>query len=326
MALTLVTGSTGFIGSHVVAQLLDREERVRVLVRTPSKLPEVGIDPATPGLDVATGDLLQPETLPAALAGVTHVHHIAGAISTSRGDEQRMFDLNLATTRNLFEAVERASVGKIVYLASIFALSGGQPAPETEESPWLQAGLKVAYVQAKRAAELYVRDRAECGEPIVFVYPGFCYGPGDVYNSSSELLVGFLRGKVPASFRGGHNAMDVRDAAAGLIKGMERGETGERYIVGGENVSYTEFLAKLARLTGRRAPRFELPAAIARTAGRLAERVMKEPPISEQVALMTERCWYYDDGKARRELGHESRPLEQTLRAALSWWKERGVG
>lgn len=326
MALTLVTGATGFIGSHVVTQLLERGEPVRVLVRNPAKLGDVGLGSDTPGLEVAVGDLLEPHTLPAALEGVTHVHHIAGVISTDRRDAQKMFDLNLATTRNLFDAVERAEVEKVVYLASIFALSGGEPTPASEESPWLQNGLRVPYVQAKREAELHVRGLAERGAPIVFVYPCFCYGPGDVYNSSSELLVGFLEGKIPAYVNGGHNAMDVRDAAHGLLLGMERGKPGERYIVGGENVSFEQLFALLARITGRRAPRIKLPPALARVAGRIAERVMKNPPLTEQIALMTERHWYYDDGKARRNLGYESRPLEQTMRDAVAWWKERGVG
>ena len=325
MALTLVTGATGFIGSHVVSQLLERGEPVRVLVRNPAKLADVGLGPDTQGLDVAVGDLLEPDTLPAALEGVTHVHHIAGVISTNRRDAQKMFELNVTTTRNLFEAVERAEVKKIVYLASIFALSGGQPTPANEESPWLQEGLRVPYVQAKREAELHVRGLAERGAPIVFVYPCFCYGPGDVYNSSSELLVGFLRGRMPAYVNGGHNAMDVRDAARGLLLGMDRGQPGERYILGGENVSFEQMFALLARITGRRAPRIKLPPALARSAGRIAERVLKDPPLTEQAALMTERHWYYDDSKARRELGYRSRPLEQTMREAVQWWQQRGL-
>lgn len=321
---TLVTGATGFIGSHVARQLLDRGERVRLLVRDPSKLAEVGID--ADAVEIATGDLRDPATLPAALDGIARVHHIAGVIALGREDRRRMFELNVTTTRNLFAAARGANVERIVYLASIFALSGGTPRPATETDPWQQAALPVHYVQAKRAAELFARDCAREGMPLVFVYPTFCYGPGDVYESSSALLTGFLRGRIPAYVDGGHNVIDVRDAAAGLIAAMDRGRTGERYLVGGTDVSFEELFAMLARLTGKRAPLIKLSPGFARIAGRLAERVMAEPPLTEQMALMSARDWYYDDTKARRELGHTSRPLDATLRDAIDWFGGRGVG
>lgn len=322
---TLVTGATGFIGSHLVHQLLDADERVRVLVRNPAKLADVGIDTEADNLEVVRGDLLDAGTLPAALDGISHVHHIAGVISLNRRDRQKMFDMNVATTRNLFEAAAAASVERIVYLASIFALAGGDAVPATEESPWQLDGFPVAYVQAKREAELYARDCVQRGLPIVFVYPTFCYGPGDVYESSSELVLGFLRGEIPAYVNGGHNAMDVRDAAAGLIRGMDAGKVGERYLIGGEDTTFEQLFARLSQITGRRPPRVKLPAGVARVAGRVAERVRKDPPLTEQLALMSARHWYYDDAKARRELGHTSRPLDATLRDAIDWFAERGT-
>lgn len=323
--VTLVTGATGFIGSHLARQLIDADERVRVLVRNPAKLAEVGLEAGSPNLEVVKGDLLDPERLSAALDGVARIHHIAGVISVKRGDRQQMFDLNVATTRNLFEAAAQAPVERIVYLASVFALAGGDPTPATEESPWLLEGFPVHYVQAKREAELYARGCVDRGLPIVFVYPTFCYGPGDVYESSSELVLGFLRGEIPAYVNGGHNAMDVRDAAAGLIRAMEAGEVGERYLLAGENLTFEELFVRLAKITGRRPPRVKLPGGVARVAGRVAERVRKDPPLTEQLALISARHWYYDDGKARRELGHTSRPLDETLRDAVGWFGERGT-
>lgn len=320
---TLITGATGFIGSHVARQLIERGERVRLLVRDPAKLENVGVDAAA--AEVARGDLLDPATLPAALEGVERIHHIAGVIALGRDDRGRMIDANVTSTRNLFEAARGSGVERIVYLASIFALSGGTAHPATEDDPWLLASLPVHYVQAKREAELYARACAREGMPIVFAYPTFCYGPGDVYESSSALVTGFLRRRIPAYVNGGQNAIDVRDAAAGLIAAMERGAVGERYLLGGTSLSFEEFFALLAELTGLKAPRVKLPAALARVAGRLAERVMSEPPLSEQMALMSSRHWYYDDSKARRELGHSSRPLDETLREAIDWFRARGM-
>jgi dihydroflavonol-4-reductase len=119
--------------------------------------------------------------------------------------------------------------------------------------------------------------------------------------------------------------MDVRDAAAGLIKAMDRGAIGERYLIGGENVTFGELFALLAAITGGRPPRVRLPPRVAALAGRVAERVSAQPPLTEQMALMSARHWYYDDARARRELGHTSRPLEETLRDAVDWFRGRGM-
>lgn len=323
--LTLVTGATGFIGSHVATQMIERGDRVRLLVRDPRKLADVGVDAEARGVEVAVGDLLDPPTIGPALDGVDRVMHIAGSISLGRGDREKMWAANVETTRNLFTAARELPIERIVYLASIFALAGGGRLAATEESPWLLDGFPVHYVQAKREAELFARDCTAAGMPIVFAYPTFCYGPGDVYESSSELVLGFLRGRIPAYVNGGHNAIDVRDAATGLIAAMERGRIGERYLIGGQNLSFEQMFELLARITGRHAPRVKLPAGTARAVGRVADRLAPNLPLTEQIALMSSRHWYYDDAKARRELGHTARPLEQTLRDAVEWFQERGM-
>ncbi len=323
---TLITGASGFIGSHVTRQLLERGESVRLLVRSPERLADVGIQEGSPGLEVLSGDLLDPATIQPALQGVSRVHHIAGAISLRERDRLRMHEVNVSATGNLFSALAAwEGIERVVYLASIFALGGGTGAPVREDTAWTLGGLDVPYVQAKRAAQLMVEEHARRGMPIVFAYPCFCYGPGDVYESSSDLLTGFLRGSLPAYINGGHNATDVRDAAAGLILAMEQGEVGEHYLLGGENITFEQLFGLLTYITARPAPRVKLPPAIARLAARAADRVLEEPPLTRQMALMSERRWYYDDQRARRELGYTSRPLEQTLRDAVDWHLARGI-
>jgi dihydroflavonol-4-reductase len=318
---TLVTGATGFIGSHVTRQLLDRGDAVRVLVRSPDKLAAVGLDDVK---DVARGDLLDPAAIRAALRGVDQVIHIAGYVSTARRDRAVIHQANYDVTVNLLEETARAGVRRVVYLASIFALGGGTQRPVAEDTAYELDGLRIDYFEAKRNAELYAYRARDRGQPIVFAYPCFCYGPGDVYDSSSRLLIQFLRGKLPVFVAGGQNAMDVRDAAAGLIKALDHGRDGAKYILGGENHSYRDLLRILATVTGLSPPRIGLPRGLAERLGRLAERVSKEPPLDEQSAQIAGRWWFYDDARARRELGHTSRPLDHTFDAAVRWLCETG--
>jgi dihydroflavonol-4-reductase len=327
VTITLVTGATGFIGSHVTRQLLERGETVRVLVRTPAKLAAVGLADH-PELQVATGDLLVPETIERAMAGVDRVHHIAGFVSTARADRDRLHQLNYDTTVNLYDAAQRAGVERIVYLASIFALGApdaGAPTPVDETVRFNLGDTNVDYFRAKRRAELHTHRRIADGLPIVLAYPCFCLGPGDVYLSSSQLVKAFLDRKLPAYVAGGQNVMDVRDAAAGLRRAMDKGAIGEKYLLGGHNLSTRDVLARLSAITGLSAPRIRVPATAGRLMGRLVERAMKNPPFDERAMQILGGYWYYDDSKARRELGHTSRPIDETLAAAVDWCCDSGL-
>jgi dihydroflavonol-4-reductase len=311
----------------VTHQLLERGESVRVLVREPRKLADVALEAAAGAgtLEVAAGDLLEPASLEAALRDVSAVLHIAGFISTRRADRAAVHRLNHDATVNLFAAARAAGVERVVYLASIFALGAGRgQEPVTEEVQYDLGELAVDYFAAKRRAELHAHDCVRDGLPVVFVYPGFCYGPGDVYGSSSQLLLAHLQ-RLPVYFPGGQNAMDVRDAAAGLIRGLDRGRVGEKYLIGGENRSYAELGRILAEITGYRPPRFRVPGGLGVALGRLAEAALPGSPLDAQAALIASRFWYYDDSKARRELGHRSRPLRETFTDAIRWLCARGM-
>lgn len=318
---TLLTGATGFIGSHLLRELLGRGEDVSITVRkTSSDVNLQGLDARRVECDLTD----YPRTL-RALDGIRRVYHLAGFISTAEKDKRKVFDVNYTGTANLLRACRERGVERIVFLASIFALGAGEgDKPADENVEYNLDWYPIHYFHAKRKAELDARRMAEEGLPIVFVYPTFCLGPGDVYVSSSEAVVSFLRGQVPAYVRSGIDVMDVRDAARGLVLGMERGKAGERYLITGHHTPFKELFERLSGISGVPAPRFAMPKRAALWAGGLAERFMKKPPLDYQSALLMQRSWYYDGSKARREWGFSNRPLDETLRDAVNWFREHG--
>ncbi len=319
MKKVLVTGATGFIGRNLVEELLRNGYEVRVLVRKKGKVEWCG------EVEEVVGDVLVYDTLSPAFEGVDGVFHLAGVISTRRRDEKFMYEINYIGAKNVFENALKAGVKRFLYLASIFALGvGNREHPADENVKYNLGHLKIAYFRAKRAAEMESINYLDRGLPVIYVYPTFCLGPGDEYISSSRLLVEFMRGRIPAAAPGGFNVIDVRDTARGLRLGYEKGKVGERYIIGGTNITYFDFLREVARLTGRSPPRFIVPAPVIRIAGEVMDVLLKNPPIDHGVGLMAGYYWYYDDSKSRRELGHTSRPLSETIVDAVRWFRDRG--
>jgi len=322
--LNLVTGAGGFIGSHLTRCLLHRGERVRAFVRNPRSLRDAGLE-GRPGLEIFEGDLLDPKSLPRALEGVGTLYHLAGLISTSPRDRLRVWQLNCGLARKVLETCRIVRPEKIVFLGSIFGLGGGGPEPVDEETLFNLGDCPVEYVRAKRGTEIYVQECLDSGLPVIRAYPCYCYGPGDVHLTSSRLLLAFLRRRIPAYLRGGQNALDVRDAARGLALAGERGQPGERYILGGTNLEYGELFRILSNVTGIPPPRLVVPSGMGRLLGRALQTVVRDPIINEGEAFLMSRCWFYDDSKARRALGHASRDLAEALGPAVDWLSDRGL-
>ena len=304
--LTLVTGATGFIGSHLAA-ILDGE--VRALVRPGSPR-----DALPSNVKVVEGDLLDPPSLERALDGVTHVHHIAGFISTRPRDAARVDALNYTATMNLWRACRR--VERICYLASIFALAGDSERPLDEDAPYTLDDLPVPYFKAKRRAELASR---EADLPIVFAYPGYCLGPGDFYYSSTEVVAAFLRGQMVAYVEGGMSFVDVRDAARGLDLAMRNGEIGRRYLLTDHNLRWSEFFARLSHLTGKPPPRVRVPKTLALLAGTALERLWPDGPLDRARVETLGHYFWYDSTRARTELGWRGRDFDESLRDTVEW-------
>lgn len=322
MTTVLVTGATGFIGSHVVRSLNQRGIRPRVLVRSTSNrtnLEELDVE-------IAEGDLIDPDSLTRVLDGCQHLYHIAGYVSSRPDERQRLFDSNHHGTVNIMKAAREAGVERIAYLGSVTALGASEEPRIWEESmPYNLGGQGVAYFESKRAGELAVRQEIENGLPVVSVYPAYCLGPGDVYLSSSVLVTQFLEGNIPFVTEAGMGFLDVRDAGESLVLGMEKGRIGERYYISGHNITYGEFFERLAKISGVKPPKLTLPKPILKAACVIGEALTDGQVLNRSFYMAMARYYWYDNSKAEKELGWSFRPLEETLKDSVAWLKENGL-
>ena len=320
MTAILVTGGSGFIGRALVRRLVDTDVEVRIPSRSPDRFPELSAAGAT----LVEADLGDRSACVEVMAGVDEVYHLAGWISTRRADSAQVFESNKSTTANLLHAIELAKPRKVVYLASIFALAGASRDPVTEASPYNLGAWQISYFRAKREAELLVAAAVAKGAPIVSVYPTFCLGPGDDGESSAGVLLEYLRAPAGVYVSGGINVLHVDDAASGLWLGMKKGAVGRQYLVGGDNVSWHQLHGMAAALAGVRKPRFRMPGGIIRGFGAAAERLAPKLGLDRGGTQILSNYWYYDDSRARDELGYSSRPLEETVVESIEWYRQSG--
>ncbi len=331
MTRVLVTGATGFIGSHVARELLTAGYEVRALVR-PGTPERPARNPLDPRLEVVSGDLRDPKSLREALTSCELLAHVAADYRLWAPDQKTMYATNLIGTRHLLLAALQQGVRRVVYTSSV-AACGLPPdgTPGTEETPLDPHHLAGIYKRTKYLAERealwLARDE---GLPLVIVNPSTPVGPGDVKPTpTGRIIVDFLRGRIPAYVNTGLNLIAVEDCARGHVLALERGRLGERYILGHRNLSLQEMLGLLATLTGRQPPRIRLPRWVAYAAaysdelieGRLLRR---EPGIPVNGVRMSSRCMYFDASKAVRELGLPQTPIEEALKRAIAWFLAQG--
>jgi dihydroflavonol-4-reductase len=321
---TLVTGGTGFVGAHLVRALLRRGDRVRCLVRRESSLQNLE------GLDIerALGDLRRPESLAAALEGCDTLFHCAADYRLWVRDPAELYASNVEGTRHLLEAALEGGVQKVVYTSSVGAL-GLEPdgRPATEETPVTAAKMIGHYKRSKYEAERVAEELAGRGLPLVIVNPSTPVGELDVKPTpTGRVIVDFLARRMPAYVDTGLNLVDVRDVAEGHLLAAERGRVGEKYILGGRNLSLREILGMLSEITDLSAPRVQLPhwipmfyAAFDTGLSRVTGRA---PRVSLESVRMSRNRMYFDGGKAVRELGMPQSPVEGALRRAVTWFEE----
>lgn len=330
MARIFLTGATGFIGSHVMNQLLARGDEVVALSRKGKVGPHLeGVH--APGLHVVRGDLLEPGGWREVLATCDGVVHIAGWISTRARDLPELRRINVEATGRLWDACRDAGVRRVVYLASIFAHGWAREGvPIDEAAAWDPAigRLPMPYFVSKREAEELSWARCREGLPVVFGYPGYCIGPGDWYLSSMEVVSRYLDRTIPAYVDGGMSFVDVRDAAAGLIACLDRGGVGEKYLLTDHNLRWRDFFGRLAEVSGVPLRIPGLPPALTRPMEILAglvEMAWPRGPVAAGDMSTLGHLWWYTPDRARRELGMASRPLESSLRDGVDWLRGSGL-
>ena len=323
--LFLVTGASGFVGSAIANAARAAGYRVRVLVRRSSPRTNIHDDD-----EVIVGDVCDRASLAPALRDVRYLAHAAADYRLWSPVPDEIIRTNVEGTRCLMEEALRAGVERVVYTSSVATLElrDGAPADETRPLPESEAigAYKKSKVQAERVVEEMVRQR---GLPAVIVNPSTPIGPRDVKPTpTGRIIVECAGGRMPGFVDTGLNLVHVDDVAAGHLAALQRGRIGERYILGGENVPLAAMLADVAGMVGRRAPTLRFPIAALYPVAFGAElwaRLTGNTPFATRDGLrMARHHMFFNDAKARRELGYASRPYREAIADAIAWFKQAG--
>jgi len=325
---TLVTGATGFVGAAVARHLLARGEAVRVLTRHSSDRSNIdGL-----AVEVAEGDLTHRGSLDRALAGCRALYHVAADYRIWVPDPDSIYRINVDGTRQLMEAALDAGVGRIVYTSSVAVLGINKDGtPSNEDTPVTLADMVGHYKRSKflseEAVRTLVRDR---GLPAVIVNPSTPVGPRDIKPTpTGRMIADAAAGRMPAYVDTGLNIVHVDDVATGHLLAFDRGAVGERYILGGENLSLKDILGEIARITGRKPPTVSLPHDLILPIAHVVEFFARltgarDPMITVDAIRMARKKMFFSSAKAERLLGYRHRPAGAALADAVNWFAGRG--
>jgi len=325
---TLVTGATGLVGAAVARALLARGERVRVLCRPGGNRANLqGLD-----VEIREGDLREPLSLAGAVAGARVLFHVAADYRLWVRDPDELYQANVTGTLELLAAAAAAGVERIVYTSSVATLGLNADArPADEDTPVDPSRMIGHYKRSKYIAEDQVRRAvAREGWPVVIVNPSTPIGPGDVRPTpSGRVILDAACGRVPAYVDTGLNIVHVDDVAAGHVLALEHGEIGERYILGGENMSLRDVLAAVAAECGRRPPTLRLPHLAVLPVAAASEawcllRGRGEPLATVDGVRMSMKHMYFSSARAETRLGYRARPALEAIRDAVAWFRDQG--
>ena len=323
----LVTGATGFVGAAIAKTLLASGWQVRVLARAGSDRGNLRQLAA----EVAEGDLNDLRSLECALEGCTALFHAAADYRLGARDPKPLYLTNVEGTRNILNAARTVGVQRTVYTSSVATI--GIPtdgAPGEERSPVALSDMIGHYKRSKYLAEEVARDAARMGMSVVIVNPSTPVGPGDIKPTpTGQLVLDAASGRMPAYVDTGLNIVHVDDVAAGHLLAFERGKTGERYILGGEDMTLRTILEQISRLVGRKPPSIRLPYAAVLPIAYAAEAFAKVSGRSGRVTIegvrMSRKRMFFSSAKAAAELGYHWRPPLEAFEDAVRWYRERGL-
>ena len=322
-----VTGATGFLGSHVARQLLARGGDLRLLIRSTSRLDNI----ADIAAERVGGELRDLDSLKKGMAGCEFVFHVAADYRLLSLNSQELYDSNVEGTRNILQAARDSGVRRVIYTSSVATMGFGNNGRLTDEkSPVTLSNMIGDYKRSKFLAEQLVIEAGRSGRNVVMVNPTTPVGERDIKPTpSGQIVVDFLRRKFPVYIDTGLNLVDVVDCAEGHLLAMEKAQPGERYILGGENLTLKQILDKLGAITGLPSPQVKLPYAVALAAGVVGSVVVgkmlkREPRATIEAVRIARKKMFVTSAKAERDLGWNPRPIDGALQRAVEWFKANG--
>lgn len=325
--MNVVTGGAGFIGSHLVNTLLAMDEPVRFIERPGAHVAHL----ADAGVEVLHADIRDRAALRAALAGATRVYHLAADPNLWRRRPAEFDSINHGGTRNVLETALELGAGRVLYASTESILSSAENAPIAVEALTLsEADIVGPYCLSKYRAERFAFELAARGAPVVVAAPTLPVGPGDRnLTPPTRMAVAFCRGDIPAYLDCRFNLIDARDVALGMVRALERGRPGVRYLLGNVNVRLSDWLRMLATVCGRKPPRWRVPYPLALAAAWVSERwadhVSNEMPLATVTGVrLTRRSMHFDPAASLAELGLQPRDITESARDAVAWYRGQG--
>ena len=326
-----VTGSTGFVGSHVASVLASQGADLRLLVRKTSNLSNLAGMPAPSALTTITGDLLDPESLRSGIRGCDFVFHVAADYRLWVRDPKQMYTVNVDGTRELLRIAREEGVRRVIYTSSVATMGFKSDGSIVDENtPVSLADMIGHYKRSKFLAEQEALKAAYDGQEVMVLNPTTPIGPGDVKPTpTGRIVVDFLNRKFPAYVDTGLNLVDVEEVACAHAASVDHGTPGERYILGGENLTLKQILDKMSAITGLPSPTTKVPHAVAMAFALYDETITgrmlgKEPRATVEAVRMGKKKMFASSAKAVRELGFRQLPIYPALRSAIDWFRAHG--
>jgi dihydroflavonol-4-reductase len=324
----LVTGATGFIGSRLVKKLVAANEHVIVLVRKSSDLS--ALSSVRDKIELVYGDITDLASVESAVKGMDYVYHTAGLTYMGDKRKEQLFRINVAGTRNIVQSALAAGVKRVLHVSSITAVGiAYDKKPVDEKVKWNFETIKLEYARTKHLAELEVAAAVKQGLDCVIVNPAFVFGAGDLNFNAGRMIKDVYNRLLPFYPLGGICVIDVDIVAETIMTAMEKGRTGERYIIGGENITYKQLVDTISKVTG--APKVLLPLPF--WLGKILKSFIDHYKIRNRISKLfnltmfsvASEFLYFDSSKAIKELNMRQEPHENSIRSAYEWYKARNM-